>query len=70
MQDFRNDKSEERMGIFIDALYIKSARNSISAKRKTLFLVVMLYTVKPELQAAASNYFWDVLLRLQFEGGL
>ena len=57
MQDFQNDKSEERMGIFIDALYIKSARNSISAKRKTLFLVVMLYTVKPELQAAASNYF-------------
>ena len=43
MQDFRNDKSEKRMGIFIDALYIKSARNSISAKRKTLVCVGMLY---------------------------
>ena len=42
MQDFRNDKSKERMGIFIDALYIKSARNSISAKRKTLVRVVTL----------------------------
>ena len=43
MQDFRNDKSEKRMGIFIDALYIKSARNSISAERKTLVCVGMLY---------------------------
>ena len=43
MQDFQNDKSEQRMGIFIDALYIKSARNSISAERKTSVLVVMLH---------------------------
>ena len=27
-------------------------------------------TVKPELQAAASNYFGTILLRLEFDGGL